>query len=151
MESKELSEYIDQHRWLLNNGLISDDVKNQLFFCGSVVHKDVRAIEVDVIADKKLVNYTLYLDKDLIDVVEKYHQLSKSTTLFGLWRFKRLLKKEGTLDFRQILNKFVVDFCGPKWSVSLTIKDFGTYVEELGVQGEKSGSGGQYNQLPDQR
>ena len=152
MDSKKemnLEEYVDQRRWLLNNGLITDDVKNQLFFCGSIVHKEVQAVEVDIEADKKLVRYKIYIEKDLIDKIAQYQVLSKSTTLFGMQRFKRLLKKEGALDFQQVLNNFVRDFCGPKWSVTVEIVDFNSYVEELGEQSETDGRSQQSNQLSD--
>lgn len=144
-----LEEYVDQRRWLLNNGLITDDVKNQLFFCGSIVHKEVQAVEVDIEADKKLVHYKIYIEKDLIDKIAQYQVLSKSTTLFGLWRFKRLLKKEGALDFQQVLGNFVRDFCGPKWSVSVETVDFNSYVEELGEQSGADGQSPQSNKLSD--
>jgi len=149
MENRELAEYVDQQRWLLNNGLISDDVKNQLFFCGSIVHKDVQAVEVDLTPDDRLVKYSLYFDKKTLSKVDKYHRLSKSTSLFGMWQFKRFLQKEGTFEFGQMLNKFVRDYCGPKWSAEVTIKDFDTYLEELGAQGENHGGSQPPNQLPD--
>ena len=149
MEDKELAEYVDQQRWLLNNGLISDGVKNQLFFCGSIVHKEVQAVEVDIVADEKLIKYTLYFEKKTLKKVDKYHRLSKSTSLFGMWQFKRFLEKEGTLDFPNMLNKFVRDYCGPQWSSAVTLKDFDTYIEELGEQGENHGGSQSPNQLPD--
>lgn len=127
-----LEEYVDQRRWLLNNGLVTDDVKNQLFFCGSIVHKEVQAVELDIDPEKKIVNYTIYLNKDLLKRIEKYHVLSQSDSLFGLWRFKRMLKKEGSLDFQQVLSTFVKDFCGPKWSVTVKTVDFENYVDNLG-------------------
>ncbi len=144
-----LEEYVDQRRWLLNNGLITDDVKNQLFFCGSIVHKDVQAVEVEIIPETKLVQYKIYVDQDLIKKIGQYFVLSKSTSLFGMWRFKRFLKKEGALDFQQILGKFVKDFCGTKWNVSVEIVDFNSYVEGLGEQSGTDGSSQQSNQLPD--
>lgn len=144
-----LEEYVDQRRWLLNNGLITDDVKNQLFFCGSIVHKDVQAVEVEIIPETKLVQYRIYVDQDLIKKIGQYFVLSKSTSLFGMWRFKRFLKKEGALDFQQILNKFVKDFCGQKWNVAVDIVDFNSYVEGLGEQSGPDGESQQSNQLPD--
>lgn len=144
-----LEEYVDQRRWLLNNGLITDDVKNQLFFCGSIVHKDVQAVEVEIVPETKLVQYKIYVDQDLIKKIGEYQVLSKSTTLFGMWRFKRFLKREGALDFQQILTKFVKDFCGTKWSVSVEIVDFNSYVEGLGDQSGTDGQSQQSNQLPD--
>ena len=149
MENKQLAEYVDQQRWLLNNGLISDDVKNQLFFSGSIVHKDVRAIEVDIEVEKKTVKYVIYIDKKLIQQVDKYHRLSKSTGLFGMWQFKRFLLKNGTLDFQAMLNKFVRDYCGPKWSASVTLLDFDTYIEKVGEESDAPGASQQPNQLPD--
>lgn len=44
MDSKELAQFLDQERWLINNGLLTDSVKNQLFFCGSIVHTEVQAV-----------------------------------------------------------------------------------------------------------
>lgn len=148
---KEISieEYVDQRRWLLNNGLITDDVKNQLFLYGSIVHKDIQAVELHVEPLTKLIQYKVYANTDLIKKIAQYHVLSKSTSLFGMWRFKRLLKKEGVLDFQRVLNNFVKDFCGPKWSVTVETVDFNSYVEGLGEQGEIDGRSQQSNQLPD--
>lgn len=128
-----LEEYVDQRRWLLNNGLVTDDVKNQLFFCGSIVHKDVQAVELQIDSDNKHIYYTVYVDKELLAKIKKYEILSKADSLFGMWRFKRLLKKEGSLDFNQVLNSFVKDYCGPKWKVSVSVLDFSGYVDELGA------------------
>ena len=133
---QELEQYVDQRRWLLNNGLVTDDVKNQLFFCGSIVHKEVQAVELELEAENKLVKYKIYKDADLMKKIDTYNVPSKSTSLFGMWRFKRFLKKEGALDFRQILNKFVKDYCGASWNVSVELVDFNTYVEGLGEQSE---------------
>lgn len=152
MESKKemnLEEYVDQRRWLLNNGFITDDVKNQLFFCGSIAHKEVQAVELDLEPEKKMVHYKIYVNSDLIEKISRYQVLSKSTTLFGMWRFKRFLKREGALDFPQILNKLVKDFCGTGWGATVDMVDFNNYVEGLGEHGEISGRSQQFDQLPD--
>lgn len=131
MNSKELAEYIDQQRWLLNNGLVTDDVKNQLFFCGSIVHRDVQAVEMDLEPDNRFVNYKIYVNKDLIKKIDLYKDLSTATGLIGMWRFKRLLKKEGSLDFQKVLSKFVSDFCGSKWITTVEVIDFDKYVDDI--------------------
>lgn len=143
-----IEEYVDQRRWLLNNGFITDDVKNQLFFCGSIAHKEVQAVELDLEPEAKKVKYKIYVNSDLIKKISKYHVLSKSTSLFGMWRFKHFLKKEGALDFNQILNKLVRDFCGPTWSATVEVLDFNTYVEGLGEQSETAGIDQLSNQQP---
>lgn len=131
-KDQNLEEYLDHSRWALNNGIVSDNVKNQLFIYGSIVHKEIQAVELFLDQDKKMVQYTLYVEKVLLEKINNYNVLSKSTSLFGMWRFKRLLQKEGSLDFQQILNNFVKDFCGPKWSATVNVVDFNTYVESLG-------------------
>jgi hypothetical protein len=149
MDSQDLTEFLDQQRWLLNNGLITDSVKNQLFFCGSVVHSDVQAVELSIEAENKKVNYTIYVGKDLLKKIDKYNSLVSSKTLFKMWQFRRLLKKEGSLDFQSILNKFVKDFCGPKWSASVNVVDYNNYIDSIEDNDEQSYSSEQFDKLPD--
>ena len=106
-------------------------------------------MELDIVPDKKLVNYKIYVNKDLIESIEKYNVLSKSTSLFGMWRFKRLLKQQGSLDFNMVLNRFVKDFCGPSWSATVEVIDFNSYVEGSGEDSETTGGSQQSDQLPD--
>lgn len=147
MDNKELSEYLDQQRWLMNNGLIPESVKNQLFFCGSIVHKEVQAVEVRMSPEKRLVDYKIYVPSKLIQKINKYNQLSTSTSIFGMWRFRRLIKKEGNLNFSMILNKFIKDFCGPKWVANVEVVDFENYSD--GDIGGNEADGWSFNQLPD--
>ena len=97
MDLEKLSQQIDQQRWLLNNGLITDTVKDQLFFYGSIIHPEVQAVEVELKIEEKCVSYTVYFTKKTLAKIDKYNKLATSTSLFGMWRFKRFLKKEGTL------------------------------------------------------
>lgn len=146
MDTKEIAQYLDQERWLMNNGLITDSAKNQLFFCGSIVHKDVCSLDLAIDPEKKIVSYNIFVDKKLLDKVNKYKELSTKKDLISMWRFKRLLKKEGNLNFTGILNKFVKDYCGPKWAVSVEVLDFAKYNEDSGGD---DGDGWVLDQLPD--
>ncbi len=149
MDIEKLSEFVDQQRWLLNNGLVPDSVKNQLFFYGSIVHPEVQAVEVKIRPDEKYVDYVIYFNKKTLKKMEKYHKLSTSTSLFGMWRFKYFLKREGSLNFHGMLSSFVRDFCGPAWSTKLTILDFDAYVDSIGVDGEPDGQSQPADKLPD--
>ena len=140
MDLEKLSQQIDQQRWLLNNGLVTDTVKDQLFFYGSIIHPEVQAVEVQLKIEEKCVDYKVFFTKKTLDKISKYNRLATSTSLFGMWRFKRFLKKEGTLNFQGMLDKFVRDFCGPTWSTKLTIANFDVYVDNIGVE---SGTDGQ--------
>ena len=138
MDSKGLAEYVDQSRWLMNNGLINDGIKNQLFMYGSVVHKDLKALTLDLDVSKKALRYVIYFDEGMLKTIAKYNELSQSKSIFGLWRFKRMLKKHGNLNFVHILNSFVKDFCGPGWAATIEVMDFKDYVE--GIDGASATS-----------
>ena len=141
MEKTDVAEIMDSDRWLLNNGLVSDTIKNQLFFCGSIVHKDVQAVEVRVTPEKKLVDYIIYVTPGLLAKIAQYQKLSSSKSTFGLWRFKRLLKREGCLDFQKVLNSFVTDYCGPGWITQASILSFDAYVDTLEADNANDGDG----------
>lgn len=149
MDDSALVQKLDQERWLLNNGLVSDSVKNQLFFCGSIVHKNVEAVEVKIHAEKKLVEYTIYVTDALLKKIDKYHKLASSQGLFGMWKFKRFLKKEGCLDFGKVLSTFVGDYCGPKWVATADVRSFSAYVDS--VEAEDEGGEGVGDNKPDAR
>jgi hypothetical protein len=143
----DITAHLDQQRWLINNGLISESLKNQLFFCGSIVHKDVQAIEMALIPEEKRIDYVIFLPEKTINLISRYEKLSKATDLIGLWRFKRLIKKNGSLNLHAVLSKFVKDFCGPKWETTVMVKDFKTYVVE--EESGDSGEGWVLNTTPD--
>lgn len=136
MNNTEIAQSMDSDRWLLNNGLVSDNVKNQLFFCGSIVHKEVQAVELKIRPETKLVDYIVYVTPELLKKIAKYNKLSTSKSLFGMWRFKRLLKKEGCLDLQKVLNSFVTDYCGPKWIAKASIISFDSYVDSIEAENE---------------
>lgn len=149
MENTGIAQSVDSDRWLLNNGLVSDNVKNQLFFCGSIVHKDVQAVELKITPETKLVDYIIYVTPELLKKITKYNKLSISKSVFGMWRFKRLLKQEGCLDLQKVLNSFVTDYCGPKWQAKASIISFDSYVDSLADEADNDDSGvGESNQPP---
>ena len=129
MDSKQMVEYLDQNRWLMNNGLLNDGIKNQLYMYGSIVHKEVSGLQLDIVVETKTLSYTLYFDANMLATIERYKTLSQATSLIGLWRFKRMLKKHGNLNFSHLVNKFVKDFCGPVWTASVTLMDIKDYAE----------------------
>ena len=123
MDSKALADYIDNQRWLMNNGLLNDGAKNQLFVYGSIVHKDVQAVDLKIDVATKTVTYSIFVSKSLLKKIDKYKKLATSTSFFDMWKFKRLLKNEGNLNFQHVLGRFVKDFCGPKWTTEVKVVD----------------------------
>lgn len=121
---------VDHHRWLLNNGIVHDSIKNQLFMYGSIVHKNVLALELSVEVEKKTITYKIYLDSKTLKKISKFNNLKNDNSFLGLFLLKRFIKKEGNLDFKGILGTFIKDYCGPNWLVTLEILDFNNYKEE---------------------
>lgn len=136
MDNNELADYIDNQRWLMNNGLLNDAAKNQLFVYGSIVHKDVQAVELNIDVATKNVSYQIFVTRSLMNKIATYKKLSTSKGFFDMWKFKRLLTKEGNLNFQHVLTRFVKDFCGPKWTAVVEIQDVESYVEGFKDSGE---------------
>jgi len=135
-----IHDHMDHQRWLLEHGFINDLHKDNLYMYGAIAHKDINALELDVNIEKKIITYTMFCTSSLLGKIVKYKQLSQSKNLYGLWKFKRLLKKEGNLNFKFLLDKFVIDYCGPKWKVELNLKDYKSY--EDGFDEEESKESG---------
>jgi hypothetical protein len=145
-----VNDHLDHQRWLIDNGFINDLHKDTLYMYGAIVHKDVQAVQVDIDVKTKLVKYHVYMDKSLIDKLRKYELLSKSSSIIGLWRFKRMLRKEGNLNLLHLLNRFVKDYCGPKWAADLVVMDFRDYKDGFEEITQRDSGGDEANQQPDQ-
>lgn len=126
----QIFEHIDQQRWLLNNGLITDEAKNNIYVYGTLVHQDVKAVEVSIDIENRKINYSLYFSRSFINIYEKFLNLRNQTSLFSLLRLRFLLKRYGNLNIGGILKSFIMDYCGPKWSVSFELKDIKEYKDE---------------------
>lgn len=130
------NDHIDHQRWLMENGFINDLHKDNLYMYGAICHLEIEAVEVQIDVTNKIVTYDLYMASSLLRKVDKFEELSKSTSIIGLWRFKRLVKKEGNLRFGAVLTKFVKDYLGPKWSVVTNLKDVKEYEDGFELEPE---------------
>lgn len=125
-----IEEHVDQQRWLLNNGLLTDSAKNNLYVYGAIAHPSIKAVELSLDINSKLAAYNLYVDSNFIKIYDKYQVLSKTQTIMGLWRTRRILKKNGNLEFEAMLDRFVKSYCGPHWRASAQLRDIKEYKDE---------------------
>ena len=125
-----IEEYLDQRRWLMSNGIFTEDVKNNIYLYGMLTHKDIRAVEVSIDGASFSIEYNLYMDKSLMEAYTKYNILKDSKSLFDLWKTKRILKKHGNLEFTNVLNKFIRDYCGPRWKAKVNLALISEYKDE---------------------
>lgn len=133
MENKpdtNIEETVDVHRWLMNNGMFNDAIKNNLFMYGSVCHARVRSLDLEVEVEQKTIKYKLFFDKSDLKLIYRFQNLSKNRSFLGLFFFKRLIKKHGNLDVNKILSRFIKDYCGPKWKTEVELLDYSNYVDE---------------------
>ena len=128
-ETTQMLDHIATQRWMIENGLLNDFHRDTLYMYGSIVHKDVIALDVYINLEQKTVTYNMFLTGSLLKLLEKYNKLSKSQSFWGLWKFRRLLQKDGNLNFQGIISRFVKDYCGPSWHVVVNLKNEKLYKE----------------------
>ena len=138
----------DHQRWLIDNGFMNDMHKDQIYLFGAILHKSIEAIELSIDVENKLIEYALYVPKELIKKISKFNKLSNSDSLWDLWRLKRMLKTEGNLNFTQVVSIFIKDYCGPKWTSKVKMIDIAEYKDGYERQEELSRRD---NQLADKR
>lgn len=124
------NEALSNQRWLLDNGFIHDVHKDNLYIYGSLLHVGIKHVELTVEPKTKQVSYKLYCSNKLEKKIKLFNNLKDKQSIFHLWRLKRLLKKEGNLDFLSVLSHMVMAYCGPSWNVSLSIKNEKEYIDE---------------------
>ncbi len=139
-----LAELIDHSRWLMNNGLANDVIKNQLMAYGAIAHPEIAAVQLQMNLEERSVHYQLYVDSKLLKKINRFKELSEIKSFWGLYLFKRMLKKDGNLHIDQILDKFIKDYCGSTWSATTTVLDISEYqdgYEDVEDENFKFGSG----------
>ena len=72
--SGSLSDHLNLQRWLIDHNLFTDEVKNNLYAYGSLVHMKIDAMHVVIDAEHSIVNYTLYAPKSLLVDIANYHK-----------------------------------------------------------------------------
>ena len=153
MEKKELASLIDHKRWLLNNGLADEGIKNDLFVYGAICHPKVKSVDCAIDVLKKVVAYNIFLDDGDYDDLMKFARLSTDKSLIGMWRFRRMLKKHSNLHVHAILQRCIKDYCGPKWNAEVKVLRLKDYVDkpESGVTSGAARVGADAHRHDDER
>lgn len=122
MEKPNSHDIRDLNRWLINNGLVNDMAKDNLYLFGAILHIDIMHVELAIDMNTKCVSYTLYTTPSLKKTWNLFNHLREQDDRLSLWRLRRILKKHGNLDFYIMLSSMVKDFCGSNWNTKLKIK-----------------------------
>jgi hypothetical protein len=121
MTDVDVKDHLEHQQWLINNGFINDLHKDNLYMYGAILNLDITSVELEIRVESKVVKYKLYCSDKLCRLLVKYKKLKQSKSLWSLWRLKRLLNKTGSLEFNNMLNSFVKDYCGKQWKAEITI------------------------------
>jgi len=132
MPEKSLDSIIDHERWMMNNGIFTGVSKDNLFAYGAIIHNDIEEVECDIEFENKTIKYTLYFKNGTYRAIDFLDKHKNANNIFDLLYFWYILKRKGSIDTDRIttmLNKFVKDYCGPKWQAIATIKNIRDYKE----------------------
>lgn len=113
-------------RVLLDHGLVSETIQQNLFFYGTIASPLIRDVEIDVDVDKKILYYKLYLSRwDLAKYrryLRKLQKYADPKTLLGKYLKLRLLRKAPIWNIEKNL-KMHLSVYAPNFSVSVEVLD----------------------------
>ena len=76
MENLATLDRLEHQRWLLNNNLVSDEIKDNLFIYGHILHTNVRYVDLDIDFTGKIITYTIFFDTKELSKINKFNELS---------------------------------------------------------------------------
>lgn len=136
-------EFIDQHAWMVNNNLFTDEIKDNIAMVGYCIIEEVVSSSVEIDFNINEVTYSLVLPQTLIDglnLLNKYKSGAKLGFFETRTLKKFLLKKkendEGGLgyDLEKIADKFVKGYLNKTWSAKVKIINVKDYNEKEDLQ-----------------
>jgi hypothetical protein len=122
--------FIDHHKWLVDNNLLTDEIKDNVAMAAYCIVEDVKNAFTKMDFNNNIVNYVIILPDELynnIQLLQRY-EATKKLGFFEMRRLKKFLqaKKENdefAMGYKldDIANKFVKSYLSDKWSARLTI------------------------------
>ena len=136
-------ELIDQHAWLVNNNLFTDEMKDNIATLGYCIVEDVIEVSTTIDFNSLTVTYNLVVTGDLINnlnLLERYKTKQK-VGFFEMRRLRKFLQKKAENDesgmgyeLEQIANKFVKGYLNSKWSAKVKLINTKDYDETEDLQ-----------------
>jgi hypothetical protein len=111
-------------RWLLNTGVITSSVENNLVLYGYLSSPDVLDVHIELNVEAKTIHYTLSMAKNDVKKYQKFlkrhNKYKDSKSLWGKYQQLRLLKYR-LLDVEANIQHFIKDYL-PEFKVNITLK-----------------------------
>ena len=123
-----VEEIVDNERWLINNGLISDAAKNNIYVYAYLINRGIAAAEVDIDVDNRHINYKLFVKPALGKAYDFFS--NRDGSWWSLLWCAFYVRKYGNLNFTPTLAKFIKDYVGPSWRVSVAVTTEAPHTEK---------------------
>ena len=138
--------YLDHHQWLVNNNLLTDQMKDNIAMCGYCLVEDTLDVQTYIDFNKSTVVYELLLPPKLHDnlmLLKKFKEGGK-IGFFESFRLRKFIKSKKEHDetgmgyeLEEIGNKFVRSYLSDNWSVQVKLsKEVGDEEKDLWLHSE---------------
>ena len=123
-------DYIDHHQWLVENNLLTDEIRDNIAMAAYLIVEEVKDGQTRIDFNESLVRYKLVLPDNLfnnIKLLERYER-TKSIGFFEMQRLKKFLQHKKSNDelglgykLELIATKFVKSYLSDKWRATVEI------------------------------
>jgi len=122
--------YIDHHKWLVNNNILTDQVKDTIAMCGYCLIEDTKDVSTSIDFNNKVVYYKLLISAKLYDnvmLLDKFNNGGK-IGFFESFKLKKFIKNKKQNDetglgynVEEIGNRFIRNYLTKEWSVKVKL------------------------------
>lgn len=123
-------DYVDHHKWLISNNILTDHVKDTIAMGGYCLLEEVKDVNTSIDFNNKKVSYKLLVPEKLYDNIMLLNKFNNGEKigLFESFRLKKFLKIKKENDetglgynLEDIGNKFIKNYLTKEWSVNISL------------------------------
>jgi hypothetical protein len=138
-------DYVDHHKWLVNNNILTDHVKDTIAMGGYCLLEEVKDVKTSIDFNDKIVTYSLLIPDKLYENIELLNRFNSGENigLFESFRLKKFIKNKKESDeiglgynLEEIGNRFIKNYLTKDWSVKISLfKDSGDQAKDFWKDG----------------
>ena len=129
-----MEQFIDHHTFLVQSGLFTDEMKDNVSMAGYCIIEHVKEVETSIDFNENIVTYNLLLPSELCENIRLLYRFKNKESI-GFWnslKLKKFLKNKRQAEIEnengiagyeldEIANKFVKNYLNNKWSAKVEI------------------------------